>query len=190
MKDDETITTMTVPTRYRSVESRPRKRKHTLQQSFPRQALIVMLFKSLLVSFVKIGWRRYISWSDGEFSLAALETVHKESLVGDHTNSIGEAENAVKDIKSQVCVLKVSLEENLQQHVAADHPNLTWLRRQGANCPTRYRIEEDGKTGEQGRTGKQWLQAALEFGERSHLRPARAQDPRSGLQPPIPPQHP
>ena len=77
------------------------------------------------------------------------------------------------------------MEEKLQQHVAADHPNLTWLRRHGANCPTRYRIGEDGKTAEQVRTGKRWLQPALEFEERSHLRPALAQEPRSGLQPPM-----
>ena len=97
--------------------------------------------------------------------------IPKESLVGDH-GANAEAETAVKDVKRQVRVLKSSLEEKLQQQVPADHPNLTWLPRHGANCLTRYRIEADGNTAQKRGTGKRCLKPALEFGERIHLRPA------------------
>ena len=83
-------------------------------------------------------------------------------------------ESLEEDVKRQVRVLKSSTEEKLQQHVPADHPILTCLQRHGANCLTRYRIGDDGKMVDQWTTGKRWLNPALEFGERLHLRPELA----------------
>ena len=140
----------------------------------------------------ELGWSRHIFRCDGACPLCALKTavrdavpdvemIRKESLVGGHPAD-GEAGNAIKEVKRQVRVLKSSLEEMLQQHISAFHPILTWLPRHGAKCLTRYRTGEDGKTAEQRSTGKRFLQPAHEFGERIHLRPALAQEPRSGHQ--------
>ena len=95
----------------------------------------------------ELGWRRYISKSDGECSLCALnnavrdampqvDMIPKESLVGDHAAN-GEAQNA-------------AWEEKLQQHVPSSV--LTWLR-----------CKLSGKTADQRRTGKRWLKLTLEL---------------------------
>ena len=79
----------------------------------------------------ELGWRRYISGSDGEYShggwkfavcdaMPDVEVVPKESPVCGHA-ATGEAEKAVKEVKGQVRVSKSSLEEKLQQHVPARH---------------------------------------------------------------------
>ena len=54
-------------------------------------------------------------------------------------------ENAVKEIERQLRFLKSSVEEKLQQHVLADHPDLTWFPRQGANCLLRYASEKTAR---------------------------------------------
>ena len=81
--------------------------------------------------------------------------------------------------EGHVRVFKSSLEKKLQQHVLGKHPMLTRCK----NCLTRHRIGEDGKTAVQRGTGKRCVKPAREFGERIHLRPAVAPEPRSGLQP-------
>ena len=147
-----------------------------------------MQFNSLLGSCVHSGGDGAPPDPDGGHSLCTLklavrgamsdvEKIYKESLVGDHAAN-GEAENAVNDVKRQVHVVK----EKEQQHVPTDHAT-RGCRDAGANCLTRYRIGEDGKTAEQGRIRNRWLEPVLEFGERIHSRPALAQEPRSELQP-------
>ena len=159
---------MAVLTRYRFWSFETAQRKHTPQQPFGRQELVTRQFKALLDSRVS---------SDGDGTspdpmvsmlLRALknvvcdampdvEMVPKECLVA-------KRRTQSKEVKRQVRVLKSTLEEKLQPQVPADHPILTWLPRHGANCLTRYGIEENSKTAEQRRTGKRCLKPALEIG--------------------------
>ena len=50
-------------------------------------------------------------------------------------------------------------------------PLATWLV---ANCLSRYRIQTDGKTPDQRRTGKRWRRQADEFGEKAAFLPVAA----------------
>ena len=144
--------------------------------------------------FVKeLGWRRYVSKSENEPALLALkgavstvlkdvEMVPKESPVGDHAAN-GEAERAVREIKGVIRALKSSLEHRLGRTLPASHPILTWMPRHAAECLSRYKIGEDGRTAEQRRTGKKWRKLAPEFGERIHVKVASAQAEGSGFRP-------
>jgi len=111
-----------------------------------------------------LGWKRLIFKSDNEPAIVALkravakampgvEVILQESPVGDHAAN-GEAENAVKEIKRQIRVLKSVMDEKMGTAVRADHPILSWLPRHCAECLSRYRIGQDGKTAEQRRTGR------------------------------------
>ena len=84
-----------------------------------------------------------------------VEMIPKESSVGYHAAN-GEAENVVKEVKRQVRVLKSGLEEKLRMHIPADHQIHTRLPRHGANCLSRYRVGDDGKTAEQRRKANMW----------------------------------
>ena len=113
-----------------------------------------------------------------------VEMILKESPVGDHAADGGSGERGQGGQETSR-MLNSSWQEKATKHVSANQPNLTWLPRHGANCLTRSRIGEDCKTAEQRRTGRHWLEPALEIGERIHWMPAPAQEPRSGLQPRI-----
>lgn len=141
----------------------------------------------------ELGWRRYISKSDGEPSLVALKTaagdalpkiemVPQESPVGDHQAN-GEAESAVREVKRSARALKEALEERLQRRLPLTHDIWTWLPRHAADCLSRYRVGDDGRTAEQRRTGRRWNKALIEFGERVHARLAVSDEPRSGWAP-------
>ena len=161
--------------------------------AIPRKGVHLFNIKFFAGVVKELGWKRMVSKSDGEHSLVALkqavsdsmpgvEMVMQESPVGDHQAN-GEAENAVKEVKRMVRVLRATLEERIGKKLPVDHPLWTWLPRHAAACLSRYRIGPDGRTTEQRRTGRAWAKAAVEFGERIHARPAVAQEPRSGFAP-------
>ena len=137
-------------------------------------------FENFLLS---TGYKRVINKSDGEPAMVSLKTkaiesagiegVPQESPVGDHQAN-GEAEAAVRDLKRQVRVLKISLESKLGLQLKDDDPVLAWMPRHAGDLINRYRRGEDGKTPEQRRTGKQWRKPALEYGERVFFREAVA----------------
>ena len=140
-----------------------------------------------------LGWKRYISRSDGEPALVALKTevaaqmadvemVPKESPVGDHAAN-GEAENAVKEVKRQIRAVLSLLEEKLQKNLEPNHPLLAWAPRHAADLLSRYRVGHDGQTAESRRTGKHWRKPLLTFGEKIHFRVVKATEPKSGFTP-------
>ena len=47
---------------------------------------------------------------------------------------------------------------------------MSWIPRHAANCVSRYKIMDDGRTPDQRRCGKTWERPVVEFGESVHFR--------------------
>jgi hypothetical protein len=114
--------------------------------------------------------------SDGEPAVVALKTAAAEAVPGlraipketppDDHKANGEIENAVKEVKRQVRVMKSSLESKLGFLLKEDDPMLAWIPRHAGDVISRYRKGPDGLTAEKRRTGKNWQKPMLSFGER------------------------
>ena len=124
-----------------------------------------------------LGWKRLLLWPDNERALLAffraaaaglegVEVIEQASPEGDHAAN-GLAEVGVREVKAQTRLLKRHLEERLKRQLEHSEPLATWLVRHSANCSSRYRIQADGKTPDQRRTGKRWRRQAVEFGEKA-----------------------
>ena len=99
--------------------------------------------------------------------------IEQTSPEGDHAAN-GLAEVGVREVKAQTRVLKSHLEERLKRQLDWSEPLATWLVRHLANCLSRYRIQNDGKTPDQRRTGKRWRRQVVEFGEKAAFLPVAA----------------
>ena len=131
-----------------------------------------------------LGWKRLLFRSDNERALSAflraaaaslegVEVIEQASPKGDHAAN-GLAEVGVREVKAQTRVLKSHLEERLKRQLDWSEPLATWLVRHSATCLSRYRIQTDGKTPDQRRTGKRWRRQAVEFGEKAAFLPVAA----------------
>ena len=130
-----------------------------------------------------LGWKRLLR-SDNERALLAflraaaaslegVEVMEQASPEGDHAAD-GLAEVGVREVKAQTRVVKSHLEERLKRQLDGSEPLGTWLVRHSANCLSRYRIQNDGKTPDQRRTGKRWRRQVVEFGEKAAFLPVAA----------------
>ena len=118
---------------------------------------------SFLTAFIKIlGFKRILLRSDTERSLLSLiervminlmgvELVHMTSPEGDH------AANQV--------------EQRLGNRIDEKDPLMSWIPRHAANCVSRYKLMDDGRTPDQRRCGKTWKRPVVDFGESVHFRP-------------------
>jgi hypothetical protein len=79
-------------------------------------------------------------------------------------------ENAIREVKRQIRVLRSALEEKIGKVLTDDDPVLTWLPRQAADLLNRYKKGADGRTAEARRSGKQWRKPAIAFGERLYFK--------------------
>ena len=103
------------------------------------------------------GYTRIILKSDDEPAIKALkesvkgatkvEVVLEEAKTGDHQSN-GSVEQAVNETKKQVRAMKSWLEEKLEISINDRHAILTWLARHANFLITRYRVGQDGKTGD------------------------------------------
>jgi len=127
-------------------------------------------------SFIQsLGYKKIINKSDGEHSIVALkekaakeagvEAISKEAPLGDHQAN-GMIEQAVREIKAQVRVLKSSLEEKLQLKLDDKHPLLAWIPRHAADLISRYRVGHVRRTAEHRRTGRAWNRPVMQFGDK------------------------
>ena len=127
----------------------------------------------------RLGWKRLLLRPDNERALLAclraeaaglegVEVIEQASPEGDYAPN-GLAEVGVREVKAQTRVPKIHLEERLKRQLDWSEPLATWLVRHSANCLSRYRIQNDGKTPGQRRTGKRWRRQVVEFGERQHF---------------------
>ena len=137
---------------------------------------------SFLTAFIKsLGFKRILVRSDNERSLLSLiervtcnltgvELVLMTSPEGDHQAN-GLAEVGVREIKAQTRILRSQLEQRLGCRSDDKDPWMSWIPRHAANCVSRYRIMDDGRTPDQRRCGKTWKRPVVEFGESVHFRP-------------------
>ena len=102
-----------------------------------------------------------------------VEVIEQASPEGDHAAN-GLAEVGVREVKAQTRVLKSHLEERLKRQLDWSEPLALLLVRHSANCLSRYRIQNDGKTPDQRRTGKRWRRQVVEFGEKAAFLPVAA----------------
>ena len=103
-------------------------------------------------------------------NLTGVELVLMTSPEGDHQAS-GLAEVGVLEIKAQTRILRSQLERRLGSRIDEKDPLMSWIPRHAANCVSRYRIMDDGRTPDQRRCGKTWKRPVVEFGESVHFRP-------------------
>ena len=89
---------------------------------------------------------------------------------GDHQAN-GLAEVDAREIKAQTMILRSHLEQRLGTRIDEKDPLMSWIPSHPANCVSRYRIMDDGRTLDQRRCGKTWKRPVVEFGESVHLRP-------------------
>ena len=126
-----------------------------------------------------LGWKRLLLRPDNERALLAflraaaaglegVELIEQASPEGDHAAN-GLAEVGVREVKAQTRVLKSHLEERRKRQLHWSEPVATCMVRHSANCLSRYRIQADGKTPDQRRTGKRWRRQAVEFGEKKSI---------------------
>ena len=137
---------------------------------------------SFLTAFIKsLGFKGILVRSDSERSLLSLiervtssltgvELVLMTSPEGDHQAN-GLAEVGVREIKGQTRILRSQLEQRLGSRIDEKDPLMSWIPRHAANCVSRYRIMDDGRTPDQRRCGRTWQRPVVEFGESVHFRP-------------------
>ena len=133
---------------------------------------------SFLTAFIKsLGFKRILVRSDNERSLLSLiERVTGVELVlmtypeGDHQAN-GLAEVGVREIKAQTRILRSQLEQRLGSRIDEKDPLMSWIPRHAANCVSRYKLVDDGRTPDQRPCGKTWERSVVEFGESVHFRP-------------------
>ena len=89
---------------------------------------------------------------------------------GDHQAN-GLAEVGVLEIKAQTRILRSLLEQRLGSRTDEKDPLMSWIPRRAANCVSRHRIMDDGRTPDQRRCGKTWKRPVVEFSESVHFRP-------------------
>ena len=137
---------------------------------------------SFLTAFIKsLGFKRILVRYENERSLLCLiervmnnltgvELVQMTSPEGDHAAN-GLAEVGVREIKAQTRILRSQLEQRLGNRIDEKDPFMSWIPRHAANCVSRYRLMDDGRTPDQRRCGKTWKRPVVEFGESVHFRP-------------------
>ena len=122
---------------------------------------------SFLTAFIKsLGFKRILVRFDNERSLLSLiervmnnltgvELVQMTSPEGDHAAN-GLADVGVREIKAQTRTLRSQLEQRLGNRIDEKDPLMSWIPRHAANCVSRYKLMDDGRTPDQRRCGKTW----------------------------------
>ena len=137
---------------------------------------------SFLAAFFKsLGFKRILVRSDTGRSLLGLiervtsnltgvELVLMTSPEDDHAAN-GLAEVGVREIKAQTRILRSQLEQRLSNRIDEKDLLMSWIPRHAANCVSRYRLMDDGRTPDQRRCGKIGKRPVVEFGESGQFRP-------------------
>ena len=103
-------------------------------------------------------------------NLTGVELVLMTSPEAEHAAN-GLAEVGVREIMAQTRILRSQLEQRLGNWIDEKHPLMSWIPRHAANCVSRYRIMDVGRTPDQRRCGKTWKRPVVDFGESVHFRP-------------------
>ena len=130
--------------------------------------------RSFLTAFVKsLGFKRILVRSDNERSLSSLIERVTCNLTGVEwlLMTFPEGDHAVREINAQTRILRSQLEQRLGSRIDEKDPLISWIPRHAANCVSRYRLMDDGRTLDQWRCGKTWKRPVVEFGESVNFRP-------------------
>ena len=101
-------------------------------------------------------------------SLEGVEVIEQVRTEGNSAaNGLAEV-GCERSVKAQTRMLTSHLEGKLKRQVDWSEPLAPWLVRHSANCLLRYRIQIDGKTLDQRRTGKRWRRQVVEFEKKHH----------------------
>ena len=131
---------------------------------------------SFLSAFIKsLGFKRILVRPDNDRSflsliervtsnLTGVELVMMTSPEGDHQAN-GFAEVGVREIKAPTRILRSQLEQRLGSRIDEKDLLMSWVPRHAANCVSRYRIMDDGRTPDQRRCGKTWIRPVVECGD-------------------------
>ena len=103
-------------------------------------------------------------------NLTGVEFLLMTSPEGDHAAN-GLVEVGVREIKAQTMILRSQLEQRLGNQIDEQDPLMSWIPRHAANCVSRYKLMDDGRTPDQRRCGKTWKRPVVEFGASVHFRP-------------------
>ena len=129
---------------------------------------------SFLTAFLKsLGFKRILVRSDNERSLSSLieRVTCNLTAVELVLMTFPEGDHAVREINAQTRILRSQLEQRLGSRIDEKDPLISWIPRHAANCVSRYRLMDDGRTPDQRRCGKTWKRPVVEFGESVHFRP-------------------
>ena len=75
-------------------------------------------------------------------------------------------ETAVREVKRQRRILRISAEQKTSVRIADDSPLPSWLLRFAAQVMKKMRIGNDGKTSEMRRTGRRWRKPMAQLEEK------------------------
>ena len=167
-----------------NIVARDRKTGLMTATSMERKGLVDATAQKMLTRFLEsLGYKEVVLKSDGERSLVKMKmeaakkarglkkAVPEESPAGD-SRSNGEAEAAVKEIKWRCKANLLALDKKLEGGVPEGHPITYWAPRYSAEQHGRFKVGADGRTPEERRTGKRWVKAMPEFGEKIMVKPA------------------
>ena len=129
---------------------------------------------SFLTAFLKsLGFKGILVRSDNERSFFSLIERVTCNLTGVEwlLMTFPEGDHAVREINTQTRILRSQLEQRLGSQTDEKDPLMSWMPRHAANCMSRYKIMDDGRTPDQRRCGKTWKRPVVEFGESGHFRP-------------------
>ena len=88
--------------------------------------------------------------------LKGVELVVVTSPEGDHAANCS-AEVGVREIKAQTRILRSQqLEQQVGNRIGEKDPLMLCIPRHAANCVSRYRLMDDGRTPDQRRCGQTW----------------------------------
>ena len=136
---------------------------------------------SFLTAIIKsLGFKRILVRSDNERSLSSLtervmnnltgvEWMQMKSPENDHAAN-GLAEVCVREMKAQTRILRSQLEQRLGSRIEGKDPLMSWIPSHPANCVSKYKLMDDGRTLHQRRCGKTWKRPVVEFGDSVHFR--------------------
>ena len=138
------------------------------------------IVKKIVEDIDSLGYKAAILQCDNENSILEVrnevkkmrieDTMTRKSATGDSQTN-GSVERGVQSAEGQIRAMIMALEKRLQCPVDPDWCALHWLIELAGIYLTRYEKGHDGMTPYRRRTGKDWDQAILEFGEKILYKP-------------------
>ena len=141
-----------------------------------------LIVKKVLKSISETGHVKVVVKTDGEPAIVQLQ----EEIIKQRTQDTlaenppaydpqanGEAERAVQELKAQLRVIKLSLENRIKAKIPETSAMLEWMIPHASDCINRYLVGKDGRTAFYRVHNKQFAATVFEFGEQVMAKPKR-----------------